>query len=297
MSDNKIIKCFCSECEKETNHEILYEKDERYDCYDNEYEVCYQVVRCCGCENISFRRVTVDLNNWIQDEMGYGEPSKTEVVFPSMKKSYKRLDKPFYLPEKVLLIYNETVSAIENNNYLLAAMGMRAIVEAVCKEKNVKGKNLEIQIENLKKMKLISESDCNLLHGVRFLGNEAVHEIESPRLYVIETTMKILEHLLLGVYVYPQDAEHCLKIAVSDYEAFKEIVKREIDSKKVGTQGTLSSFIDKDLLKRFVIFKELEKRYLDDVKKGCISFLKYIGSQTKTYNGRNVTIEVLEKIR
>lgn len=295
MTDKK-IKCYCSECEKETNHSILFENEKVFNESECYYVVKNQMVLCSGCENIDFRREMIDCDNWVEDENGNGGPAITIEIFPQSKPSYKKLDKLYYLPRKVRLIYVQSIAAVENGDYLLAAMGMRAIIEAVCQDKGIKGGNLQQQIENLKKNRLISASDCDTLHGVRFLGNDAVHEIESPTESAVDVALKVLEHLLIGVYINPQDAEDYLEVAISNYEKFKKIVELEVNKKNVGTKGTLRSFLDKNAFKRFISFVDFEKRYIDEIKKGMHPALKYIGPQSKMVNGRNKTFEIIERI-
>ncbi|WP_140386550.1 DUF4145 domain-containing protein, partial [Vibrio parahaemolyticus] len=65
--------------------------------------------------------------------------------------------------------------------YTLAGIGFRATIEAVCNDQSIQGKELSTRINNLASNGLISKKDSTRLHSIRFLGNDAAHDIKVPK--------------------------------------------------------------------------------------------------------------------
>jgi hypothetical protein len=91
--------------------------------------------------------------------------------------------------------------------FTLAGIGVRAIVEAICKEQRTPGHSLFEQIDNLVTQSLLTASGAKILHGIRLLGNEAAHEMKAPTEKQTIAAMKVIDHLLLGAYVLPEEAK------------------------------------------------------------------------------------------
>lgn len=76
------IKSYCHRCHGDTNHEIIcsYKKKD----YDDHYweEVTYSIIRCCGCESVSFLRETMNPDTIIIDEDGKGEANPIIDIYP-----------------------------------------------------------------------------------------------------------------------------------------------------------------------------------------------------------------------
>jgi hypothetical protein len=52
-------------------------------------------------------------------------------------------------------------------------------------------------------MGFISSKQAETLHEIRFLGNDAAHELYQPSGQTVETAIDIVEHLLAQVYDQP----------------------------------------------------------------------------------------------
>jgi hypothetical protein len=107
------------------------------------------------------------------------------------------------LPFIVMRIYQETHRAASEGNQILAGMGIRALIEAVCKEKSAPGDNLFQKIDGLVGLGVLTHDGADILHKLRLLGNEAAHEHKPPTDETIEAAIQIAEHLLQTVYVLP----------------------------------------------------------------------------------------------
>jgi hypothetical protein len=114
-------------------------------------------------------------------------------------------------PGKVARIYIETIQTFNAGALILAGGGLRAIVEAICIDQNVKGANLQSKIEALVANDLLAKPQADLLHEERYLGNAALHEVESPTRQEVEDGLAIVEGLLSTIYVLPIRAERLRK--------------------------------------------------------------------------------------
>ena len=84
---------------------------------------------------------------------------------------------------------------------------MRAIVEALCQDKNVQGGNLQEKIDNLARQGFLATPQAELLHEERYLGNAALHEIVAPSKLDVQDGFDIIETLLTTIYILPDKAD------------------------------------------------------------------------------------------
>lgn len=204
----KTLRLPCANCDGETVHAVLKEVEQDQSSPDVQVYYEFQIVQCGGCENISFRK------NWTSSEDIYPDPITGNIcaedhpeLFPSRIAGRRELKSADVLPLKILALYRETHHALCYRLGILAGIGIRGLVEAVCKEKAAKGKNLEEQIDALVGLGLMTKEGAEILHGTRLLGNEAAHEAEPVPEKHLDAAMDVVEHLLTGIFILPKKAE------------------------------------------------------------------------------------------
>jgi hypothetical protein len=185
----------CSKCNRNTNHITMAKVSSRY-VYNKQAEILedYEIVQCKGCLTISF----------LHREDGSMCPESTVNVYP--KRTAGRQTLPFsifYLPERVLDIYEETISALDNNLLVLGSIGIRSTIEAICKDKLASKLNLAESIDEFAKRGFITNEGANILHGLRFMGNDSAHEVKSHTIEELLIAFDVIEHVLMGVYILP----------------------------------------------------------------------------------------------
>jgi len=193
---------------RRTNHVILQQvKDTEYDeeGYGVGFHNSYQIVRCRGCETVSFRHAS---SSDIDEDPETGEPIVTEHIYPYRLAGRKRMDGYERLPVKVRAVYLETLNSLAAGGSILGTIGIRAVVEAVCKDKRTAGTSLEQRIDDLVVKGLLSPTQARFLHKSRLLGNVAVHEIEPAEDATLKIAMDIVENLLQTVYILPAALEN-----------------------------------------------------------------------------------------
>lgn len=251
-------KDYCPNCQQITNHKCLFTVSERSQ-HDSDFhwEDNYEIIQCFGCEKIQFRNRFTHEDMYRFTEEGYEEPYDESKYYPKNLTSHSLLKNLYHLPDKLRIVYNETIEALKNNCYLLAGVGLRAIIEAICLDQKITGRNLEIKINNLVRNKLITEKDGKRLHSIRFLGNDSVHEMDVPKEERLRIALDIAEHLLKNLYLIDIDVNQHLDTIISEYEDFKNIVLRKIRATtfSIGDEKSIKEILKKD-------FRRIEANYL-----------------------------------
>lgn len=217
--DRKTEVACAGKCSAKTRHSILADVTDEDTHGPIDFYRHYQVIQCDGCQAISFRKSSYCSEDYIQ--VGYNEYELDERVdlFPARIANSRGLgDDTAYLPEPLDRLYEETRSALLNVSPVLTGIGLRALVESVCKEKNVKGANLKEKIDQLAKIGVLNSSQQTILHLIRTLGNKAAHEVKPHSAEQLALAMDVVEHLLDGVYVMPKKVASVFKDEEPDLE-------------------------------------------------------------------------------
>lgn len=144
MKEGEIVKLLCQNCQCETNHKILCLHASVYDDKVNDIqgEGNYLVVMCCGCEKVSLATKTYCSEDFEFDENGNIEYVEDIKQYPIPKIGYDNLKYEYNIPEYIRCIYKQTCNSIANKDYILAGVGLRTIIEAICKVEKTPGRNL-----------------------------------------------------------------------------------------------------------------------------------------------------------
>lgn len=220
INKNDIVKTACGKCKLTTQHKILADvslkgkeriRDWNDDLYqwDNEY----QIVQCMGCESVSFRYTHMNSEDY--REGPDGEPDINVERYPNPEAGRLTIKDISLVPSELQRIYSETLFALNNGQRVLAGIGVRAIVETVCKDKQTKGTLYE-RINELVSLGVLTHEGSNILHELRILGNEAAHAVTPHSNMQLGLAMDVIDHLLQGVYILPHHAKKTFKAKASD---------------------------------------------------------------------------------
>lgn len=211
------MKSFCSTCNRETNQEVL--KEEVINTSNEEDiwwdDTTYQIIQCRGCDEISFRK----LYNDISMQQNYDIDTTIQELYPQ-RDAHSRQIKTFRgLPLQINTIYRETIDSYNGNLRILCAVGIRATVEAICVDKKITGgkvtnsegkertsKSLDGKISGLYSRGFLTLESSELLHELRFMGNDAVHVIVEPSIEELKIAIDILEHVIDNIYMLKRKA-------------------------------------------------------------------------------------------
>lgn len=204
----------CPRCAAATLHNVIRSAECRESFNEGHITELddFQIVECQGCKQMSFRKThSSSEDEWYEEDNGDFGPIVREELYPRRVGNRKELRSIHLLPPTVGRLYRETLSAIANKSNVLAGIGLRALVEAVCKERNASGGNLERRIDNLVTQGVLTADGANILHSLRLIGNKAAHEAAPPKEADLLLALDVVEHLLNSVYLLPKQAASLLQ--------------------------------------------------------------------------------------
>jgi len=223
MEKGAIIEHYCSRCLRDTSHNVVkvFEETFRDDYICDEY---HAIVRCRGCDNTSFRYEFHD----IDASNGYDEVPITVDIFPKTIKGHRYIGKSYYFPDIIKNVYYDTIKALAVDSKITAALGLRAIIEAIGLDNGSNKGNLSQKIDELTSKGLISEKSSQILHGVRFLGNDVAHRIIVPSDTQLMVALEIVEQMLISIYILPNEASLSLDTEYGDLEEIEYCIIRTL---------------------------------------------------------------------
>lgn len=283
----KRVQSSCSLCDRETWHSIMFShkigENEEYHA-----SIFYEVIQCCGCETISFRRRYVDY------EMAYPLDNSDEWYvpeeinnYPSILQGHKELEYVWHLPKEVKAIYLQSLQAMKDNSNILAGIGLRATIEAICNERNIAKGTLEKRIDKLASQGFISKKDAERLHAIRFLGNDAAHEIKISSQSNLLIALRIIEHLLVNIYILDGQVDGSLESIIRTEELFLEVLNQKLTNFQAGEEIPLAKIFGKDVRRLHGYLQVHEQFLLREIQAGIYTTLSvgkvdnYAGSKNK----------------
>jgi len=211
-TNDQELEVVCDDCRRPTNHRILRSvevigNEQHGQWMDIDWNDWYQIVRCLGCGTISFRKAhenSLDSPDVFED--GSTERVIREELFPPRDFGRQELNDLECAPDQVQLVYRETLRALNGNQPVLAGVGIRALLETICKAKRAKGQSLFKKIDSLVELGALSKDGAKILHRLRVLGNQAAHEVKPHSPKQLAVAIDVIDHLIEGVYILPHRA-------------------------------------------------------------------------------------------
>ncbi len=213
------LKIQCTVCDGKTTHLILQSIE--VSCselinrqFSVEWLDNYEILQCQGCETITFRHL-----NWFSED----PDDLNERLYPKRSENRHSTKLYPYASPSLKRIYRETIESFNNEIYTLCAAGLRSIVEGICEDQGIKNgpitekksdgpsktvrkKNLQGKISGLFEKGILTKRNSDILHELRFLGNEAVHELSQPSPDELTLAIEIIEHIIDALYKIPEKA-------------------------------------------------------------------------------------------
>ncbi|WP_119792828.1 DUF4145 domain-containing protein [Flavobacterium anhuiense] len=268
---HKDTKSYCQNCDFETNHQVLAEQsfdgDENYQCRN-----VYMIVQCKGCDTVSFSFKFIDFESAYPDDYNQWHPEITKTTYPP-KSIKEKIDKVWILPDKIQTVYLESIRSYNAECYLLAGVGFRAIIEAICLDKNITGRDLAKKIDNLTRQKLITEKEAQRLHSIRFIGNDSVHEMNVPEKNKLLIVLNIIEHLLNNLYIIDYEIKNQLETVIAFYDEFEILLNLNLKKMAVGDEIPLAKILGKSIRRLHGKIQDFENELMTQITDGKYSKL------------------------
>lgn len=244
MGDTKVVWSRCNSCGRNTYQNVIHEHRFDSDPDDYRYTDFHMIISCNGCHNVSYRTESHQQELAYEDPRGWHVPVDID-TYPHT--TYKKLADKRLVPAIVKDIYDESVAAYEQSALTLTGVGLRATIEAICNEQNIQAKNLESKINKLSTSGHISKNDAKRLHTIRFLGNDAAHEVVKPKKKSIEVALTLIEHLILTIYILDDSVAGYLDKIVDNFVDFESILSQKINEIEVGSELPIKAILKKEL--------------------------------------------------
>jgi hypothetical protein len=183
----------------------MKERDPSCDPIDEQWAI----LACGGCDEKTFV--------WSMSHDDHPQSVHSE-YFPPRGDLYWPESTFAHAPPIVSGLYSEIVTCFNHQAWLCCGAGLRAIIEAICKDKGIdRGpvtkdgktstkKDLEGKIGGMIASKLFTETQAGSLHELRFLGNDAAHDLSVANSDQLKAALRIIEHALNELYERPHDA-------------------------------------------------------------------------------------------
>jgi hypothetical protein len=199
-------KLICSYCRRQTNHKIEKSLLENWELVDDGMQgtISMLIVRCQGCDNLSFCKLSRDSETFTAVRSDDGSTSfeyiESVEQFPKTNTRFRQTRNFHSMPKEIKDAYEETYQALTNQQPKLGAAGTRLVIEEVCLSHGIKIRNLEPKIDKLHEKGIVTESMRDLLHNVRLFGNENVHTLKTPSNYQLNIAWEAVNNLLQSIY-------------------------------------------------------------------------------------------------
>ncbi len=206
-ADAEVEKHFCNTCQRLTRHSRRAVYSKTY-VLDDDFDIqeTWAIWECLGCET------TLAIDSWMDDEPTYYPPRSSG---QAEKKEYENI------PSQLDSIYAEIVQAFNNGSHILCAAGLRALLEAICvdRDPSLAGpkKRLPQKIDTLKSN--VPDKIVDNLHSFRFLGGRALHELERPQPKELALAIEVIEDVLNVVYELDYKSGRLYKLASGERKA------------------------------------------------------------------------------
>lgn len=209
--EEEVLKIHCNKCGTTTIHNVFVSRTERriiheiidYRNFDFWEDTTAIVYRCGGCGEFLFKKYRI----WSEDVPDF--PEKNIVLLPDRNVPIlKTPDQYSHVPLHIISLYREIIEATVKQMIILCSGGIRAIIEAICKDKEIKGgsvddvfvKSLRGRIMGLCEHGYLTKKHAESLLHHQFIGDKALHELKHPTQEELVAAIDIIAHTLDSVY-------------------------------------------------------------------------------------------------
>lgn len=210
--DDEYTQLQCADCRVTTRHKVLSKVKATYQDWVDDHNsvetwMTHEVVVCGGCGDISIKKSTQFSEDWDFDSDGNPYYCVDIDIYPPRSSVGNNFRSEKGLPESIEKIYIESCRAFDLGLYVMTGFGLRAIVETICKDKGVAGRNLFEKIDEMERVGLITADGTKVLHQLRDMGNNAAHELKAHSKRELAAAFEVVEYVLKGVYIIPEQAK------------------------------------------------------------------------------------------
>src|SRR5258706_630017 len=278
-------KYFCRSCKGFRNQKQLFEIKRNGSEFGGDFQWVnkYIVIECSGCETVSFLKIYGNTEMIQTDEDGNTDYYFDKTIYPYYLEDGEELENLSYVPPVIRTIYKETIEALKADSPILAAGGLRAVIKATCNHLKIRKKDLAERINLLHENGHITLNESKRLHSIRFLGNDALHEIDKPKKEQLYLLLEIVNHLLSNLFISDNKMKGTVEVLIDDFSEFLKLVRNKLNKEMVGKEFTMEQILGKSKRlipsKHYKLFVERIKEQAQNNKHDFIE-VKLVQSKT-----------------
>lgn len=204
---NEIKSAYCNKCASSTKHDVLA-AERQEDTEENGsvgYDL-YEMLRCRGCDNITLRHTS----KWSKDKPTtfYYPPTiaRRTPWWVSKELTIRDLDSDAFVPVQIKELMREVYTAIQNGLSRLAAMGIRAALDATMANKVGDHGNFTVTTDAFAAAGYLSVRQRDHIDSLLGAGNAAVHRGWEPTAADLGTLLDIVESTIEVSFLHDEAA-------------------------------------------------------------------------------------------
>lgn len=213
-----LVHIYCLHCKGEIKHEFLIGLETQEITEEENYYAEYDLLRCINCESITYKTDHYTSDDVVQIPNQYGELEWDRLTRPNY---YPTRDKELantthvinLLPDSIQDTFNEVITALNNKLEILSGLGLRTLLEQICKH-FIKDDDLGRILQKFEDEGYISTKQRYLLDDIRYIGNDAAHRAESNSIKKHKLSLSILMNLIQLLFAYYKYEEPKKKLKV-----------------------------------------------------------------------------------
>lgn len=204
---NEITSAYCNRCASSTKHDVLaVEKQEDTEEKDSIWYDLYEMLRCRGCDGITLRHTS----KWSKGKptVFYYPPTiaRRAPWWISSELAIRDLDSDAFVPAQIRGLMREVYTAIQNGLNRLAAMGIRAALDATMVNKVGDHGNFTVTTDAFAAAGYLSVRQRGHIDSLLGAGNAAVHRGWEPTDADLVTLLDIIESTIEVGYLHDEAA-------------------------------------------------------------------------------------------
>ena len=193
----------CNWCQRRTLHDLLCEtsteEEEDFGPSKIKVKTKFEMLQCCGCEEVILRRT-------VEDEIPFDDPTVTYFPPPVSRQPPAWLHLRTF-PGELRSVFEEIYRSLDANNRLLPMMGARTLIDMLMVEKVGDVGTFDEKLKKLEALGVISSRNREVLAAALDVGSAAAHRGHTPNSDDVNAVMDIVENLVHAVYVLPGMAQ------------------------------------------------------------------------------------------
>jgi hypothetical protein len=219
MKQGDVVKAHCNNCSGDRKHVVanLHQfpwSQEIDDGFTIDGEERYELLQCAGCDAVTLRHSS--FHSEVTDDEGRVTPTITYYPPPTFRRIPKWLHgitlshgKDFsvvWLPDFVVRLMREVYTALHGECLSLAAMGVRALLEAVMIEHVGDCGSFQKNLEAFQAKGHISQSQSKVLETTLEVGHASIHRRYAPSRDDITLVLDMTENIIEMLYISHEKA-------------------------------------------------------------------------------------------